>query len=138
MTKPNFVALAAGVVFGVGLLASGMTDPARIRGFLDVFGRWDPSLLGVMVGAIALHFVLFRLILRRGSPIFGHEFHLPTLRSINPRLVIGAAIFGVGWALAGYCPGPGIVATASGTSSSLVFVAAMAAGMLLATPRRSS
>lgn len=138
MTKPNFVALAAGIVFSVGLLASGMTDPARIRGFLDVFGQWDPSLLGVMVGAIALHFVLFRLILRRGSPIFGEKFHLPTLRSINPRLVIGAALFGVGWALAGYCPGPGIVATASGTSSALVFVAAMAAGMLLATPRRSS
>lgn len=122
-------ALLAGAIFGVGLAISGMTKPSKVVGFLDVFGAWDASLAFVMVGAIAVHLVAQRVIARRPSPLFDHRFHLPTRKDLDVRLVLGAAIFGVGWALAGFCPGPALVTAASGTPAALVFVAAMTIGM---------
>jgi hypothetical protein len=129
--RPAVTALAAGSLFGVGLAVSGMTLPARVIGFLDVTGRWDPTLAFVMAGAIAVHFVLFRLILRRQAPIFDSHFHVPTRRDIDLRLIGGAALFGVGWGLAGQCPGPALTNLATGAPSALLFVATMAAGMVI-------
>lgn len=122
-------ALAAGAIFGFGLAISGMTKPSKVVGFLDVFGAWDASLAFVMMGAIAVHLVAHRIIRRRAAPLFEGRFHLPTRKDFDVRLVLGAAIFGVGWALAGFCPGPGLVSAASGSLAALVFVAAMTAGM---------
>lgn len=122
-------ALFAGGLFGVGLAISGMTKPSKVVGFLDVFGAWDASLAFVMVGAIAVHLVAHRLIMRRPSPLFDGRFHLPTRKDLDARLVVGAAIFGIGWALAGFCPGPGLVTAASGVIAALVFVAGMTIGV---------
>jgi uncharacterized membrane protein YedE/YeeE len=122
-------ALGAGALFGVGLAISGMTKPSKVVGFLDLFGAWDASLAFVMIGAIAVHLFAHRLLARRRSPLFDTRFHLPTRKDIDKRLVLGAAIFGVGWALAGFCPGPVLVSAAGGASAALVFVAAMTAGM---------
>jgi uncharacterized membrane protein YedE/YeeE len=132
-------AFGAGALFGAGLAISGMTKPSKIIGFLDPFGAWDPSLAFVMIGAIAVHFVAHRLIARRASPLFDAMFHWPTRKEIDARLVIGAAIFGVGWALAGFCPGPGLVAAASGMAPALVFVVGMTLGTKIehALPRSS-
>ena len=127
--KSNVWAYVAGLVFGIGLVLAGMTDPAKVIGFLDFLGDWDGSLMFVMGGAIAVHFLLFRVITRRASPLFDARFHLPTRRDLDTRLVAGAALFGVGWGLAGFCPGPGIVSLGSGTSAALVFVATMTVGM---------
>lgn len=124
------VAVVAGALFGAGLLLAGMTDPARVLGFLDVTGAWDPSLAFVMVGAIGVHAIGYRLVTRRHRPLLDAGFHVPPPCAIDGKLVGGAAIFGVGWGLAGFCPGPALVAAASGASSALVFVAAMAVGML--------
>lgn len=129
--KANAAAFGAGALFAVGLTVSGMTKPAKVVGFLDVGGAWDPSLLFVMVGAIAVHFVAHRLIRHRRSPLFDAQFHLPTRKDIDLRLLIGAAIFGIGWGLAGFCPGPGIVSAASGSSNAVLFVAAMTVGAVL-------
>lgn len=129
--KKTLSALAAGALFGVGLGVSGMTQPSKVMGFLDVAGHWDPSLAFVMIGAIAVHFVLFRLIARRRSPLLDDRFHLPTRKDLDAKLVLGAAIFGVGWGLGGFCPGPGLVSSASGATTALVFVGAMLAGMLI-------
>lgn len=128
--KPSSVAGTAGVLFGLGLGVSGMTLPSKVVGFLDLTGTWDPSLAFVMVGAIALHLVLYRLVRRRASPLFADMFHVPKRRDLDPRLVVGAVIFGVGWGLGGYCPGPGLVGLASGSASASVFVVAMIVGML--------
>jgi uncharacterized membrane protein YedE/YeeE len=122
-------ALAAGALFGIGLALSGMTKPSKVVGFLDLFGAWDASLAFVMMGAIAVHLVAHRLITRRSSPLFDRRFHLPTRKDLDVRLVVGAAIFGVGWALAGFCPGPGLVSAASGTVAALVFILGMTLGM---------
>ena len=100
-------AAGLGALFGVGLVLSGMTRADKVIGFLDLFGDWDPTLAFVMMGAIAMHLTLYRIILRRQSPLWGDRFHVPTRRDISPQLVVGAAIFGVGWGLGGYCPGPG-------------------------------
>lgn len=108
-----------------------MTKPAKIVGFLDVFGAWDATLLLVMLGAVSVHFVAHRLITRRPSPLFDRRFHLPTRTDLDGRLLAGAAIFGVGWALAGFCPGPGLVTAASGSVSALLFVGAMTVGMTI-------
>lgn len=124
------VPLASGVLFGSGLVVSGMTQPAKVIGFLDVTGRWDPSLALVMVGAIAVHFVAWRLVPRLGSPVWAGAFAIPTRRDIDARLVAGAALFGVGWGLAGLCPGPAVVSLASGGAEAILFAGAMAAGML--------
>jgi uncharacterized membrane protein YedE/YeeE len=129
--KRNAVAFLSGVIFAVGLALSGMLRPSKVLGFLDVAGAWDASLAFVMLGAVALNLVAFRLILRRGRPWFDRTFHVPASQRIDGRLVLGAALFGVGWGLAGYCPGPGLVAIVGGHVGPIVFVAAMVAGFLL-------
>jgi uncharacterized membrane protein YedE/YeeE len=120
-----------GLLFGWGLLLSGMTDPGKVQGFLDLFGAWDPSLALVMGGAIAVGFFAFALAKKKTRTFLGGAMHLPTSRDIDKPLVVGALIFGAGWGLAGFCPGPGIVAMAAGEVKALVFVVAMMAGMLL-------
>ncbi len=125
------LAAASGALFGVGLLISGMTQPAKVVGFLDVLGAWDPSLAFVIGGAIAVYSVLFRLTRGRSQPWLDVKFHLPTRSDIDLPLIAGAALFGVGWGLGGLCPGPGLVAAASGSLPALAFVAAMLVGMLL-------
>ncbi len=123
--------LVVGLIFGAGLGLSGMTQADKVIGFLDLADSWDPSLAFVMGGAIAVHLLLFKLILRRESPVFGAHFGIPTRTDIDLRLVGGSAVFGIGWALGGYCPGPGLVSAASGSSNALVFMATLTAGMLL-------
>lgn len=121
--------LLAGLVFGLGLILAGMSDPAKVRGFLDLFGAWDPSLALVMGGAIAVAAPLFWLIERRGHSLDGHKLSLPGKTGITPQLVVGGLLFGAGWGLAGYCPGPALVALGEGRSDALLFVPAMLAGM---------
>jgi uncharacterized protein len=127
----RIVSFAAGLVFAVGLGLSGMTQPAKVVGFLDIFGRWDPSLLCVMGAALGVSLVLFPRILRRSKPLLDARFHVPGKRAVDGRLIAGAAIFGMGWGLCGYCPGPAIVSVASGSQPAILFVLAMAAGMAL-------
>ncbi len=128
--KPQ-LALVSGFLFGIGLVVAQMTDPSKVKGFLDVTGAWDPSLIFVMVGAIAVHFVLRRLVLRRKAPLFETTFQIPKRRDLDARLIVGAAIFGIGWGISGVCPGPGIVDAGAGYAYALVFMAAMSAGVLL-------
>lgn len=125
------LAAVSGALFGVGLLVSGMTQPAKVIGFLDVTGSWDPSLAFVMGGAVAVYAVLFRLVLRRSDPWFDVKFHLPTRSDIDVSLIVGSALFGIGWGLGGLCPGPALVAAAGGSMPALAFVGAMIVGMLL-------
>jgi hypothetical protein len=125
------LALLIGAAFGAGLLVAGMTDPARVVSFLAVTGDWDPSLGLVMAGAIAVYAPLARWIgARRRTPWVDSAFHLPTRRDLDGPLVIGSALFGVGWGLGGLCPGPGIVAAAAGDATAAGFVVAMLVGML--------
>lgn len=119
----------AGLLFALGLGLSGMTDPARVLGFLDVTGEWDPRLAGVMGGAVLLGVGSFGWVLRRPRPLLDDRFHLPTRHAVDARLVAGAALFGAGWALAGYCPGPAVVSLASASTDSWIFVASMLAGI---------
>jgi uncharacterized membrane protein YedE/YeeE len=122
----------AGALFGAGLLLSGMTRPERVIGFLDVTGAWNPSLAFVMGGALAVYAVATRLVRRRrGEPWFDATFHLPTRRDVDARLLVGAAIFGVGWGIGGVCPGPGLVALGAGSADAIAFVVAMVAGLAL-------
>lgn len=121
----------SGLIFGIGLGISGMTQPEKVIAFLDLVDQWDPSLALVMVGAIAVHLVLYRAILRRESPLFAARFAIPTRTDVDPRLVIGSGLFGVGWAVGGFCPGPALVSAASLGADALIFVAAMTAGMIL-------
>ena len=121
-------AAIAGLVFGLGLGISGMGDPARVIGFLDVTGAWDPSLLFVMGGSIAVHAPFVRWIRRRGRPYLDAQLHLPTVSRIDRRLIAGAAIFGVGWGLIGYCPGPAVLASAGLRSSALLALAGIVIG----------
>jgi uncharacterized protein len=125
------LAALAGALFGAGLLVSGMTQPAKVVAFLDVAHGWDPSLGFVMGAAVVVYSLAFAWISRRREPWFDGMFHLPNRRDIDAPLVIGAAIFGVGWGLGGYCPGPGMVAAVGGSASAIVFVAAMLGGMAL-------
>ncbi len=127
----SFTALLAGLVFGLGLIVSGMANPAKVIGFLDLFGRWDPSLALVMGGAVAVGVVAFALARRRTRSLLGAEMRLPSADRIDRRLIGGAAVFGVGWGLAGFCPGPALVALGMGAPKALVFVGAMLAGMLV-------
>ena len=120
-----------GLLFGLGLLLSGMTDPAKVLGFLDLFGIWDPSLAFVMGGAIAVGFFAFALARKRTTNFMGGALHLPTSTQIDQRLLIGGLTFGAGWGLAGFCPGPGIVSMGSGELKAAVFVAAMLLGMVI-------
>jgi len=125
-----------GLIFGLGLLLSGMSNPAKVLAFLDLggiaTGRWDPSLAFVMAGAVAVTFAGFRWVLARPRPFLGDRFHLPTQRDLDLRIVAGPAIFGIGWGLAGFCPGPALTAVGFGSTSAFIFVVAMAAGMVLA------
>jgi uncharacterized membrane protein YedE/YeeE len=129
--KANLAAFGAGALFAVGLAVSGMTKPSKVVGFLDVGGAWDASLAFVMLGAIAVHFVAYRLIRRRRAPLLDSRFHLPTRKDIDLRLVLGAALFGIGWGLGGFCPGPALVTAAGGGQGALVFALAMTAGILV-------
>lgn len=124
-----FFSWIAGLIFGVGLLISGMTNPAKVLGFLDLAGAWDPSLAFVMAGAIAVAAVGFRVARNRTRSLLGLPMNLPTARHIDRRLVIGSILFGVGWGLAGICPGPSLVLLGSGIIKGAVFVMAMLAGM---------
>lgn len=124
-----FTALLAGLVFGIGLMLSGMANPAKVLGFLDLSGQWDPSLALVMGGAVAVAAVVFALTRKRKTSLFGAELKLPTARHIDQRLVIGSLVFGAGWGIAGFCPGPALVVLAMGEIKALVFVLAMLAGM---------
>ena len=125
----RLTSLLAGLVFGLGLLVSGMADPAKVLGFLDLAGRWDPSLALVMAGAIAVGLGGFALARRRQTAWLGGPMEWPQATHIDRRLVGGSLLFGVGWGLAGICPGPALVALGAGYSQALVFVAAMLAGM---------
>lgn len=127
----TLAALVSGALFGVGLAVSGMTDPQRILGFLDVFGDFDPALLFVLGGAVLTTLVLFRFVLRRPSPVLAERFQIPALKQIDRPLLVGAALFGIGWGLAGYCPGPALVGLGVLSPEALWFVPAMLAGMYL-------
>jgi uncharacterized membrane protein YedE/YeeE len=124
-------AIAAGMLFGAGLTLSGMSDPLKVLGFLDVSGDWIPDLALVMGGALLLSAAATPWILKRPAPRFASQFHVPTIRSIDQRLAIGAILFGVGWGLSGYCPGPAIVSLLYGYESTMIFCLAMFAGMLM-------
>jgi hypothetical protein len=126
-----FFAFFAGLVFGIGLLVSGMVNPVKVLGFLDLAGRWDPSLALVMVGAIAIGAIGFAIAGRRTTTLLGTPMLLPTACTIDRRLVFGGVLFGIGWGLAGFCPGPAVAALGAGHLKAIVFVAAMVAGMLV-------
>ncbi len=125
-----FAAFISGLVFAIGLAVGGMTDPNKVLSFLDVTGGWDPSLAFVMGGAILVYAPIYHWFTRKTRPLLHHAFHLPTRKDIDLRLVAGGILFGVGWGLGGFCPGPAIVSAASLRSDVLTFIAAMFAGML--------
>ncbi len=127
----QFSAFLAGLVFGLGLLVSGMADPAKVLAFLDLAGAWDPSLAFVMAGAIAVGMVAFVIARKRNMSLLGLAMQLPDARHIDRRLIIGSAVFGAGWGLAGICPGPALVLLGSGNAKGALFVLAMLFGMLL-------
>ncbi len=124
--------LLAGLIFGLGLLISGMANPAKVQNFLDLAGSFDPSLIFVMAGAVAVTFLGYRFVLRRPAPVLAERFFLPAKKDIDMRLLLGAALFGVGWGLSGFCPGPAIVSLPLLAKGTLVFVPAMLAGIALA------
>lgn len=123
------LSLVTGLVFGIGLIVSGMANPAKVLGFLDLAGTWDPSLAFVMGGAIAVGTVAFALARRRTLSFLGLQMRIPTSSIVDRRLVIGSLLFGIGWGIAGFCPGPALVALGMGQGKAAVFVAAMLAGM---------
>ena len=125
------MAFVTGTIFGIGLILSGMTDPSKVIGFLDLAGHWDPSLAFVMGGAILVGVVAFRFARAREKSLLGDEMRLPTSSQVDRRLVLGSLAFGTGWGLAGYCPGPALVSIAQGGAQPLIFVAAMLAGMVI-------
>lgn len=136
MAKPKenlsqiFAAALAGLIFGIGLVFSGMTEPGKVIGFLDLTGNWNPALAFVMGGALLVSAMAYPLIRRRRQPVFDQQWHVPTSRFITPRLVIGSLLFGAGWGLAGYCPGPAVTSLATFTLKPAIFVMAMLVGML--------
>ncbi|MDO8178966.1 MAG: YeeE/YedE family protein [Undibacterium sp.] len=125
------ISLLAGLVFGLGLALSGMTSPAKVLDFLDLAGNWDPSLLFVLGGAVGVTAIVFRWILRRKKPLFSDQFFLPLAKNIDGKLIVGALIFGIGWGISGYCPGPAIASLASPNWETWIFLPAMLAGILL-------
>lgn len=129
-TKQNIVSFAVGLLFATGLAISGMTQPQKVIGFLNPWD-WDPSLLFVMLGAVGVHLVSYPLIRRRASPLLDTKWHVPTRKDVTTRLIMGSALFGIGWGLAGFCPGPALTSLASGDIRSALFVGAMIFGMLL-------
>jgi uncharacterized membrane protein YedE/YeeE len=130
LAKQNAVSLAVGLLFAIGLAVSGMTQPQKIIAFLNPWD-WDPSLLFVMVGAVTVHAISYPFVVRRPSPLLDTKWHIPTRKDLTPRLILGSALFGVGWGLGGFCPGPGLTSMMSGDPRSLAFVAAMIFGILL-------
>ncbi|MDH6232153.1 putative membrane protein YedE/YeeE [Mesorhizobium soli] len=126
------VNLVLGLLFGVGLVVSGMSDPAKVLNFLDLFGTWDPSLAFVMGGAVITAFIGYRIVFKRPKPVASASFHLPTHVDIDRRILVGAAIFGVGWGLGGFCPGPALTATSLGAAGAYAFLPMMFLGMWLA------
>lgn len=126
------VNLALGLLFGIGLVISGMSDPAKVLNFLDLAGTWDPSLAFVMGGAVIVAFFGYRLVLKRDRPIVGSSFRIPTRTELEPRIFVGPAIFGFGWGLSGFCPGPALTALGLAAPGTLIFVPAMFVGMWLA------
>lgn len=129
MQKHLVSALLVGLIFGIGLILGGMTNPAKVIGFLDLFGNWDPSLALVMGGAVVIGLITFKIAGGRPASLIGEPMRIPTNNDIDRRLVIGSLVFGAGWGLAGFCPGPALVAFGSGSLKATVFVAAMVAGM---------
>lgn len=133
-TKLNFMALFTGMLFSVGLTVSTMVDPARVIGFLDVLGAWDPALAFVMLGAIIVYMPLYWLLIRRKrNPLLSSEFHLPSKVKVDRSLVIGAITFGIGWGVTGICPGPAIANISKGNFSIFIFILSMVIGMLIAS-----
>lgn len=126
------ISLLAGLIFGIGLIISGMSNPAKVLNFLDLFGTWDPSLAFVMAGAVIVTFIGYKVVLKRPTPLLHHSFHIPTRNDADVKLVTGASIFGVGWGLGGFCPGPAFVALPLGSTGTLAFFPAMLIGMALA------
>jgi uncharacterized membrane protein YedE/YeeE len=129
--KALLVSFVSGIVFALGLGISGMTRPVKVIGFLDFAGKWDASLALVMIGATAVYFSVYRLARSRTAPLFAEKFSVPERKDIDRNLLLGAALFGVGWGLSGFCPGPAITSLASGAAPVFVFVIAMAAGIYL-------
>ena len=127
----TLMSLLAGLVFGIGLIVSGMADPAKVLGFLDLAGAWDPSLAFVMAGAIAVGVLGFAVAKRRRKSLLGLPMQLPGAGAVDRKLVLGGLLFGIGWGLAGFCPGPALVALGMGSAKAVVFVIAMLAGMAL-------
>ncbi len=127
---PRLAAGLSGALFGAGLALSGMTRPEKVVGFLDLGGSWDASLAFVMMGAIGVHFAAQRLARRRAAPLFDSTFHWPASTAIDRSLIAGAALFGIGWGLGGFCPGPGLVSAAAGSPTAIVFAIAMTVGIL--------
>ena len=134
--KSLLAAFAAGLLFAVGLAISGMTQPTKVVGFLDVTGNWDPSLALVMVGALAVYVVAFPLITKREGPLLAGAFDIPTRRDFTAPLIGGAVLFGLGWGLAGFCPGPAVAAVGAGMGEAWLFVATMLTGMGIAARLR--
>ena len=133
MAKSNISSIICGIIFSIGLGISGMTQPQKVIGFLDIFGEWNPSLAFVMGGAVLSYLALQLLIQRNFSiPVLGGSFQIPTRKDLDRSLIIGALLFGSGWGLGGYCPGPAITSLGSGSLNALLFVVAMGVGMLLA------
>ena len=130
-------ALLAGLLFGAGLALSGMVNPMKVQNFLDLFGTWDPTLIFVMGAGLAVTFIGYRMVLGRGRPLYADRFSLPETTGINSRLIGGSVLFGAGWGLTGFCPGPAIASLVFGLWPSVLFVAAMSAGMLAAHLIRS-
>jgi uncharacterized protein len=124
------IALISGLLFGVGLTLSQMTNPNKVLGFLDLAGNWDPSLIFVMAGALTVTLLSFRLILKCPAPVFDKAFYLPSKSAIDKTLLIGAAIFGIGWGISGYCPGPSVAGLGLGTSESIVMVFSIYLGFI--------
>lgn len=129
--QQTIVALISGLLFGLGLGFSQMIDPEKVIGFLDLTGNWDPTLAFVMGGAVSVTLMTFRFILKRPTPLLSDKFYVPTRRDIDKPLLIGSALFGIGWGIGGYCPGPAITALTLGTLNPLLFVGAMIAGSLM-------
>jgi len=125
----NTITFIAGLIFGLGLIVSGMTNPANIIGFLDITGYWNPSLAFVMLGGIATAFFAFRYMERKKLTVFNEHVHLPGTTHINKELVIGSVLFGIGWALAGFCPGPALVVLGTGSKQAGIFIIAMFVGI---------
>lgn len=131
-------AFAAGILFGLGLTLSGMSDPLKVLGFLDVSGNWIPDLALVMGGALVVSLAATPWVLKRAAPRFATQFHVPAIRTIDKRLAIGAMLFGIGWGLSGYCPGPAVVSLLYGYETTMIFCLAMIAGMLIEGALRRS